>query len=50
MVQKLDGHASLETTMKYYITVQEVDLESARCVGSEYLSGAGTDKLTLVVD
>ena len=41
VVQKLAGHDSLETTMKYYIVVQEVDLESARCVGSKYLSGAG---------
>jgi len=38
VVQKLAGQSSLETTMKYYLSVQEGDLEDARYVGSNLLS------------
>lgn len=37
VVRKLAGHSSLETTMKYYLSVQEDDLEKARDVGSDLL-------------
>jgi integrase/recombinase XerC/integrase/recombinase XerD len=37
VVHKLAGHTSLETTMKYYVAVQEADLESARYSGSKFL-------------
>jgi len=38
VVRRLAGHSSLETTMKYYLSVQAGDLEDARYVGSDLLS------------
>lgn len=37
VVRKLAGHASLETTMKYYLAVEESDLEKARDIGTDLL-------------
>jgi len=47
VVQKLAGHSDIKTTQKYYLAVQEEDLEMARQVQSKILKGNLTDpKLT----
>jgi len=48
VLQRLAGHSSMETTLKYYLSVERSDLEKARQVGdAAILSGDSTDpKLT----
>jgi integrase len=47
VVQKLAGHSDIKTTQKYYLAVQEEDLEIARQVQSKILQSNLTDpKLT----
>jgi len=46
VAQRLSGHSSLETTVKYYLTVREEDLERARKIGESLDLEAGlTDPL-----
>lgn len=42
VVQRLAGHSSLETTVRYYLSVQQEDLERARRVGDAL--GLGADQ------
>ncbi|NIP26164.1 MAG: tyrosine-type recombinase/integrase [Phycisphaerae bacterium] len=47
VVQKLAGHSDIKTTQKYYLAVQESDLEMARRAQSQILKSNLTDpKLT----
>jgi integrase len=43
VVQKLAGHSDIKTTQKYYLAVQEEDLEMARRVQSKILESNLTD-------
>ncbi len=45
VVRVLAGHSSLETTMRFYLAVQEEDLAKARDVQSSVLKTSGTDQL-----
>ena len=45
VVQKLAGHADIRTTRKYYLAVQESDLNRARQVQAEILENNQTDPL-----
>ena len=45
VVQKLAGHSNINTTRQYYLSVQEENLEKARCVQSAILNGRPTDQL-----
>ena len=38
VVRKLAGHSSMETTMKYYLAIEEYDLQNAKSVGSKLFS------------
>ncbi|MGB2755698.1 MAG: site-specific integrase [Phycisphaerae bacterium] len=41
VVRKLAGHSDIKTTQRYYLSVQEDDLEKARVVQSEVLGFSG---------
>ena len=45
MVRKLAGHSSLDTTMKYYLIVQETDLRRAKDIGDDVLNAGLTDQI-----
>jgi hypothetical protein len=45
VVQKLAGHSDIRTTRRYYLAVQENDLERARKVQDEILKDSQTDPL-----
>ena len=45
IVQKLAGHSDIKTTQKYYLAVQESDLEMARQAQSKILKSNLTDPL-----
>ena len=45
VVQKLTSHSDIKTTQKYYLAVQEEDLEMARRVQSKILESNLTDPL-----
>ena len=45
VVRKLAGHSNIKTTQKYYLSVQEDDLEKARQVQSAILRTNPTDPL-----
>ena len=45
VVQKLAGHSDIKTTQKYYLSVQEDDLEAARKVQSKILKLDPTDQI-----
>ena len=44
VVQKLAGHSSLETTMKFYVIVMASELDSARDVSNELLTAIEISK------
>ena len=44
VVRELAGHSSLETTVKYYLIVQALDLDNARTVTSGFLAHAGAHR------
>lgn len=47
VVKTLAGHSDIKTTLKYYVAIQQVDLDDARRVQEEILRGTPTDpKLT----
>ena len=45
VVQKLAGHSDIKTTQKYYLIVQQEDLDKARLVNSRILGRGLTDPL-----
>ena len=45
VVRKLAGHSSLETTMRYYLSVQDGDLDQARGIGDGVLGSGPTDQI-----
>jgi integrase len=45
VVQKLAGHSDIKTTQKYYLIVQQADLDKARTVNSKILGRGLTDPL-----
>jgi len=45
VVRKLAGHSSIETTMRYYLAVQDGDLIQPRNVSNEVLSADPTDQI-----
>ena len=45
VVRKLAGHSSLDTTMKYYLIVQETDLRRAKDIGDDVLNSGLTDQI-----
>jgi len=45
VVQKLAGHSVIRTTRRYYLAVQENDLERAKGVQAEILKNGQTDPL-----
>jgi len=47
VVQKLAGHSDIKTTQRYYMAVEDADLDQARLVQSQILESDPTDpKLT----
>ena len=48
VVQQLAGHADIKTTMRYYISVREHDLQRARDVASEALACANVAPTSLL--
>ena len=52
VAQKLAGHADIETTQKFYLSVQEEDLQRARAVQQQLVSGLpmvhATDQLLTI--
>ncbi len=45
VVRKLAGHSDIKTTLRYYLSVQEDDLEKARQIQSQILESDPTDQI-----
>lgn len=50
VAQKLAGHADIQTTQKFYLSVQEEDLQAAREVQQRIVQGLNTAEVSSATD